>query len=85
MKIDGFDFLNGRVKPHSSNTPCINSDLTVVAWSRERGLHMIGRGTSLDAARAIARLHSGQDDYIHFDSPITVNMEVGARTAVALS
>jgi len=72
MRFDGLDFLNGVGPRPPSDTPCINADLTVQAWTRGRGIHEIGRGINLDSARAIARLHAGHNDYIHFDSPITI-------------
>jgi hypothetical protein len=76
MRFDGFDFLNGRCDPMPpANTPCINADLAVMAWSSEHGIYQIGQGTDLESARAIGRLHAGHDDYIHFDAPITILLE----------
>jgi len=76
-EFDGFDVLNGRIKlPRPM--PCINADLTVVAWSRDRGIYEIGRGKDLESAKAIARLHAGHDDFMRFDKPIEVLVTLGA-------
>lgn len=45
-EYDVFDVLKGRIKPPRP-MPCINADLTVVAWSRERGVYETGRGTDI--------------------------------------
>ncbi len=71
MRYDGIEVLRGLVTP-PANACCINADLTVVAWSRERGIYEVGRGTDHDSARAIARLHSGHDDYIDFDGGVEI-------------
>jgi hypothetical protein len=72
MRFDGLDFLNGKVKLPRANTPCINADLSVVAWSTEQGIYEVGHGVTVEGARAIARLHSGHDDYIQFDEPFGI-------------
>jgi hypothetical protein len=80
MVIDGIDFLNFTAKPRFPNTSCINRDFAVVGWSRERGgLFDIGQGKDLESAIAIARLHSGHDDYIHFPDGVTVGIHMSSK------
>ena len=79
MKFDGCDVLNGRITlPRSM--PCINADFSIVAWSAERGIYDVGKGLDLESARAIARLHAGHDDYMHFPEGVDVLILVGVRS-----
>ncbi len=76
MMYDGVDVLNGKIKlPRSM--PCINQDFAVVDWSRDRGIFDVGRGTDLESAIAICRLHAGHDDFMYFEHGVTIALIMG--------
>ncbi len=49
----------------------------VVDWSRDRGIFDVGRGTDLESAIAICRLHAGHDDFMYFEHGVTIALIMG--------